>query len=685
MKKTLQFFLIGICIFTSYQNVQAQTTVTVNGAANWLGYANVFQTNGTTFAFGSSWALPDLKTTLTASTNTLKLQPNFNGYANATSAADLAYWTNGAGLGNKIFEGNTYVENASLAGQIVTFTGNVTNHNLATGYTAVAFIKGLNPANGYSTDFSVTLPLTTTGAFSLSTVTAIPAGLLVQYGFTVRGLNGNPANETALGNVTVVGTSAPATPVNVTFKVDMTQQTGFTTPYVSGTFNSWSGTANPMTDANADGVWEATLSLVPGSYEYKFSRDNWAGSEQLASGTSCTITSNGFTNRTLVVANQNLVQPTVCWASCAACTATPVNVTFKVDMTQQTGFTTPYVSGTFNSWSGTANPMTDANADGVWEATLSLVPGSYEYKFSRDNWAGSEQLASGTSCTITSNGFTNRTLVVANQNLVQPTVCWASCAACTTNPVTEPMTAAPTPTIPAANVISMFSNAYTNVPVDTWQTSWSSGVLTNIQIQGNDTKKYTNLDFVGVETVTSQINATNMLFLHVDAWTPNMTTFRVKLVDFGANAAFGGGDDVNHELIFTPTLSTWNSYHIPLSNFTGLVTKGHIAQLIFSGLPVGAGTLFVDNVYFTTAALSNQSFDMAKISMFPNPTSNMLTITSANKMDAITVYSVVGQEVMNVNVNADNTVLNVSGLQDGIYLVKVISEGKVSTSKFIKQ
>ena len=574
MKKTLQFFLIGICIFTSYQNVQAQTTVTVNGAANWLGYANVFQTNGTTFAFGNAWALPDLKTTLTASTNTLKLQPNFNTYANATSAADLAYWTNGAGLGNKIFEGNTYVENASLAGQIVTFTGNVTNHNLASGYTAVAFIKGLNPANNYSTDFSVTLPLTTTGAFSLSTVTAIPAGLLVQYGFTVKGLNGNPANETALGNVTVVGTSAPAT---------------------------------------------------------------------------------------------------------------PVNVTFKVDMTQQTGFTTPYVSGTFNSWSGTANPMTDANADGVWEATLSLVPGSYEYKFSRDNWAGSEQLASGTSCTITSNGFTNRTLVVANQNLVQPTVCWASCAACTTNPVTEPMTAAPTPTIPAANVISMFSNAYTNVPVDTWQTSWSSGVLTNIQIQGNDTKKYTNLDFVGVETVTSQINATNMLFLHVDAWTPNMTTFRVKLVDFGANAVFGGGDDVNHELIFTPTLSTWNSYHIPLSNFTGLVTKGHIAQLIFSGLPVGAGTLFVDNVYFTTAALSNQSFDMAKISMYPNPTSNMLTITSANKMDAITVYSVVGQEVMNVNVNADNTVLNVSGLQDGIYLVKVISEGKVSTSKFIKQ
>jgi hypothetical protein len=575
MKKTLQFFLIGICIFTSYQNVQAQTTVTVNGASNWLGYANVFQTDGTTFAFGSAWGLADLKTTVTASTNTIKLQPNFNTYANATTPADIAYWTNGAGLGNKIFEGNTYVENSSLAGQIVTFTGNVTNHNLATGYTAVAFIKGLNPANGYSTDFSVTLPLTATGTFSLSSVTAIPTGLIVQYGFTIKGLNGNPANETALGNVTVVGTTPPPTPVNVTFKVDMTQQTGFTTPYVSGTFNSWSGNANPMTDANADGVWEATISIAPGTHEYKFSKDNWAGSEQLASGTTCTITSNGFTNRTLVVANQNIIQPTVCWASCAACT--------------------------------------------------------------------------------------------------------------TTNPVTEPLTAAPTPTLPAANVISMFSNAYTNVPVDTWQTSWSSGVLTNIQIQGNDTKKYSNLDFVGIESTTSQINATNMLYFHVDAWTPNMTLFRVKLVDFGANAAYGGGDDVEHEKVFTPTLTSWNSYHIPLSDFTGLITKGHIAQLIFSGQPVGAGTLFVDNVYFSTTALSNQSFDMAKISMYPNPTSNMLTISSANKMDAISVYNVVGQEVMNVNVNADNTVLNVSGLQDGIYLVKVISEGKVSTSKFIKQ
>ena len=167
-------------------------------------------------------------------------------------------------------------------------------------------------------------------------------------------------------------------------------------------------------------------------------------------------------------------------------------------------------------------------------------------------------------------------------------------------PPTTPTAAAPTPTLPAGNVISMFSNAYTNVPVDTWRTSWSAATLTDLQVAGNDTKKYTSLNFVGIETVANQINASSMTFFHVDVWTPNMTAFRIKLVDFGANGIYQGlpNDDTEHELTFTPTQSGWNSYDIPISNFTGLLNRSHIAQLIFSGNPSGAGTVFIDNVYF---------------------------------------------------------------------------------------
>jgi hypothetical protein len=165
--------------------------------------------------------------------------------------------------------------------------------------------------------------------------------------------------------------------------------------------------------------------------------------------------------------------------------------------------------------------------------------------------------------------------------------------------VTEPTTAAPTPTVPEADVISMFSDAYTNVPVDTWRTVWSVADFEEVDIMGDLVLKYSNLNFVGAETVMNQIDISSMTHFHVDIWTPDAELFRIKLVDFGPNGAFDGGDDKEHELIFeNPARGEWISLDIPLSDFEGLTTKEHFAQLIFSGLPSGGLTLFVDNVYF---------------------------------------------------------------------------------------
>jgi hypothetical protein len=160
-------------------------------------------------------------------------------------------------------------------------------------------------------------------------------------------------------------------------------------------------------------------------------------------------------------------------------------------------------------------------------------------------------------------------------------------------------TAAPTPSLPAGNVISMFSDAYTNVPVDTWATSWSSATLQDLTVAGSAVKKYSNLDFVGIETTSNQINATAMTHFHTDVWSADYTSFKIKLVDFGANAAYGGGDDVEHEITITsPVQGAWVSLDIPLSNFTGLTTRAHIAQLIYVGAPTSNTTVYIDNVYF---------------------------------------------------------------------------------------
>ncbi|MFO0746592.1 MAG: hypothetical protein U1F43_13110 [Myxococcota bacterium] len=168
---------------------------------------------------------------------------------------------------------------------------------------------------------------------------------------------------------------------------------------------------------------------------------------------------------------------------------------------------------------------------------------------------------------------------------------------------TEPAAAAPTPTASAANVISLFSNAYSNASVDTWSAVWDSADVADVQIAGNDTKKYTALLYAGIEFTTAVIDASSMTHFHIDVWTPDGTLFKVKLVDFGANGTYQGtpNDDSEHELVFdagtTPALTTgqWVSFDLPLSSFTNLTARAHLAQLIISS---STATVFVDNIYF---------------------------------------------------------------------------------------
>ena len=219
---------------------------------------------------------------------------------------------------------------------------------------------------------------------------------------------------------------------DITFQLDMSEQTGFTIPEVNGVFNGWCGNCTAMQDNDGDGIWAITVSLQPGTYEYKFSHDNWSGQETLTPGSLCTITTGEFTNRLLTV-TQDEVLPAVCWGSCAECGANtgPFDVTFSVDMNGVAfPFTTPEINGTFNGWCGNCAAMSDANGDNVWSITIPLQAGIYEYKFSHDNWSGQEALTVGSSCTATNpDGFTNRVISVTGATDAG-IVCWESCAAC---------------------------------------------------------------------------------------------------------------------------------------------------------------------------------------------------------------------------------------------------------------
>jgi hypothetical protein len=194
----------------------------------------------------------------------------------------------------------------------------------------------------------------------------------------------------------------------------------------------------------------------------------------------------------------------------------------------------------------------------------------------------------------------------------------------------EPTAAAPTPTHPAANVISLFSSAYTNVKVDTWKTDWSAASYEETTVAGKPSKKYSALNYVGIETGSAPINATDMTHLHLDVWSPDLTNFGIKLVDFGANGVYGGGDDVEHQIDFSsPAKGQWVSYAIPLSNFTNLKTRGHLAQYILVGQPSGASTIWIDNFYFYKNGGSSAS----------GPTAAAPTPPARSAANVVSIYS----------------------------------------------
>jgi hypothetical protein len=78
-----------------------------------------------------------------------------------------------------------------------------------------------------------------------------------------------------------------------------------------------------MTDADGDNVWEATIALLTGTYEYKFAADGWAIQEMNDPTASCTNGDPIYTNRVIAVGTMDMTIPNVCWGSCSPCLYPP--------------------------------------------------------------------------------------------------------------------------------------------------------------------------------------------------------------------------------------------------------------------------------------------------------------------------------------------------------------------------
>jgi hypothetical protein len=204
MKSKLLSFLIALAL-SPVLTASAAVTVSVDPAAAWQGFMNVFEipSHGGAYVFGQGWGTADL--TATFSGPVLTLGPNSINDPNA-------FWYTPAGgpgaVGNKTMDASMYVEDSTaLVGQSVTFTGNVLSNTLVSPYTSVAFIKDFAP--DYSSSVSTTVPLSP-GLFSITLATIPQAGRHVQYGFETIGPDVWVTDRGPIGTVQVTAVPEPA-------------------------------------------------------------------------------------------------------------------------------------------------------------------------------------------------------------------------------------------------------------------------------------------------------------------------------------------------------------------------------------------------------------------------------------------------------------------------------------------
>ncbi|MBC8490300.1 MAG: hypothetical protein H8D45_30155 [Bacteroidetes bacterium] len=217
--------------------------------------------------------------------------------------------------------------------------------------------------------------------------------------------------------------------VNVTFRVDMQEViVSDSGVHIAGSFSpplpSWDPAGIELTEPLIGSIYETTLTLNQGeTIEYKFINGNaWGQDESVPAA--CAL--NG--NRYITIPANDTTLTAVCFGSCLPCILPQVNITFQVDMTNETvPLQGVHVAGTFNGWDTDSTEMLPVGND-VYAVTMSLGVGEYhEYKFINGNaWGQDESVPPGCA------NNNNRYITVPDTDSTLIAVCFGSCDPCTT-------------------------------------------------------------------------------------------------------------------------------------------------------------------------------------------------------------------------------------------------------------
>ena len=145
--------------------------------------------------------------------------------------------------------------------------------------------------------------------------------------------------------------------------------------------------------------------------------------------------------------------------------------------------------------------------------------------------------------------------------------------------------------------------------------------------------------------------------------------------------------------LITPVAAhTWTSFILPISLYTD-ADSGNIMLSSFNASslnsrPYGNSVLYVDNLSFDQLITStgpdhpgNEPF-----MVYPDPAQDKLVVESfpGSNLSRVAITDLDGHEIVSRENCKSKTVIDISSMFRGVYFMKIIKDGTITTKKFIK-
>lgn len=217
----------------------------------------------------------------------------------------------------------------------------------------------------------------------------------------------------------------------------------------------------------------------------------------------------------------------------------------------------------------------------------------------------------------------------------------------------------------------------------------------NYMLTFNGTSSYFHAIFIprnSTDTSDIAIDISGYNYYNVAFKTTGATPFYIRM----------RGNGITAKVAIDPTSNgygfandgQWHFMSIPFTDFIPESTSFSLTNIteIFvlrsntSGSTAGLDNNFeFDDIYVsTTQIMANHHEEDIQVAIYPNPTTDFLYIKTQETIDTIEVFDILGKKVMNITPTDHITHANIASLEKGIYMVSVVANGKVSTSKIMK-